>query len=37
MFLDFIVFAIPMPLWINNNVERKTRLALIGLFVLGAM
>lgn len=37
MMLDLIVFSIPVPLWLGSNVETKTRTALLGLFVLGAM
>lgn len=37
MFLDMIIFSIPVPLWIRSNPEKKTRIALQGLFVLGAM
>ncbi|KAJ4387540.1 hypothetical protein N0V93_008135 [Gnomoniopsis smithogilvyi] len=37
MFLDMIIFSIPVALWMRSNPERKTRIALQGLFVLGAI
>lgn len=37
MTLDLITFSIAAPLWIYSNAEKKTRLALLGLFVLGAV
>lgn len=37
MFLDMVMFAIPIPFWLGKNVESKTRRALLGLFFLGAM
>lgn len=33
--LDFIIFAIPLPLCFEPGTERKTRFSLLGLFVLG--
>lgn len=37
MLLDLLVFALPMPLCLRPGVEQRTRKALIGLFLLGAM
>lgn len=37
MVLDMITFAIPIPLWLDRSIQRNTRMALSGLFVLGAM
>lgn len=37
MVLDLVTFAIPMPLWMDKSIQWKTRVALFGLFVLGAM
>lgn len=36
MVLDLVTFAIPMSLWLDRSVQGKTRMALFGLFVLGA-
>ena len=33
--LDLIVFAIPIPLCFKPKTPRKTRLCLVGLFILG--
>jgi hypothetical protein len=33
--LDFIVFVIPIQVWFKPETQRKTRYALLGLFVLG--
>ncbi len=35
--LDLIVFAIPIPLFFKPETPRKTRLCLLGLFVLGSL
>ncbi|KAI3392442.1 hypothetical protein diail_5686 [Diaporthe ilicicola] len=35
--LDLIIFAIPIPLYLENGIQTKSRWALSGLFVLGAM
>ncbi|KAK4149474.1 hypothetical protein C8A00DRAFT_18838, partial [Chaetomidium leptoderma] len=35
--LDLIVFAIPVPLCFKSDTPRKTRLCLLGLFVLGLL
>ena len=35
--LDFTVFAIPIPLCFKPDTPRKTRLCLLGLFVLGSL
>lgn len=37
MFLDLLVFSIPLPLWLSRAIDQKTRIALLCLFVLGAM
>ena len=35
--LDFIIFAIPIPLYLKPETPKKTRLCLLGLFVLGSL
>lgn len=35
--LDLIIFTIPIPLYMEKGIQTKTRWALCGLFVLGAM
>lgn len=37
MILDLVTFAIPMSLWLDRSIQGKSRMALLGLFVLGAM
>ncbi|ROV90357.1 hypothetical protein VMCG_09730 [Cytospora schulzeri] len=37
MILDLVTFAIPMPLWMDRSIQGRTRMALFGLFVLGAI
>lgn len=37
MFLDLLVFALPMSLCLQPGVEKRTRKPLVGLFLLGAM
>ena len=37
MILDLAILAIPMPSWKEKNMQGKTRIALSGVFVLGAM
>lgn len=36
MALDLIILAIPISLWMDRNIKGKTRVALFGIFVLGA-
>ncbi|KAK2047988.1 hypothetical protein LZ31DRAFT_606766 [Colletotrichum somersetense] len=35
MVLDFIIFAIPLPLYLNNEASKKSRKSVLGLFTLG--
>lgn len=37
MFLDLLIFALPMSLCLRPGVEKRTLKALVGLFLLGAM
>lgn len=37
MILDFVIFAIPLPLYFNNNANRKSRKGVLGLFILGSV
>lgn len=37
MFLDLVIFCIPIPFWLGRHMASKTRSALLGLFILGAM
>ncbi|KAK2033120.1 hypothetical protein LX32DRAFT_660721 [Colletotrichum zoysiae] len=35
MLLDFIIFAIPLPLYLNDEASKKSRKSVLGLFTLG--
>ncbi|KUI66368.1 hypothetical protein VM1G_02383 [Cytospora mali] len=37
MVLDLVTLAIPLPLWMDQGIRGKSRMALFGLFVLGAI
>ncbi|TEA16146.1 hypothetical protein C8034_v001061 [Colletotrichum sidae] len=37
MILDFIIFAIPLPLYFNSDVSKKSRKSVLGLFLLGSV
>ncbi|WYZ35775.1 hypothetical protein EsH8_X_000422 [Colletotrichum jinshuiense] len=37
MILDFVIFAIPLPLYFNNKANRKSRKGVLGLFILGSV
>ncbi|GKT65714.1 hypothetical protein ColTof4_03519 [Colletotrichum tofieldiae] len=37
MILDFIIFAIPLPLYFNNGANKKSRKSVLALFLLGSV
>ncbi|OHE96338.1 hypothetical protein CORC01_08410 [Colletotrichum orchidophilum] len=37
MIIDFIIFAIPLPLYFNTEVNNKSRKGVLGLFLLGSV
>ncbi|KAF6827198.1 hypothetical protein CMUS01_09113 [Colletotrichum musicola] len=37
MILDFIIFAIPLPLYFNTEANKKSRKSVLGLFLLGSV
>lgn len=37
MGLDFLILVLPIPLLFSNDTIRRTRLGLVGLFIIGAL
>ncbi|KAF4780741.1 hypothetical protein HER10_EVM0001734 [Colletotrichum scovillei] len=37
MILDFIIFAIPLPLYFNTEANKRSRKTVLGLFLLGSL
>ncbi|KAF4420478.1 hypothetical protein CGCF415_v008783 [Colletotrichum fructicola] len=37
MLLDFIIFAIPLPLYFNKEANKRSRKGVLGLFLLGSV
>ncbi|KAK1624643.1 hypothetical protein BDP81DRAFT_464413 [Colletotrichum phormii] len=37
MILDFIIFAIPLPLYFNTEANKRSRKSVLGLFLLGSL
>ncbi|KAK2007480.1 hypothetical protein LZ32DRAFT_632299 [Colletotrichum eremochloae] len=37
MLLDFVIFAIPLPLYFNREANKKSRKSVLGLFLLGTV